>query len=269
MIHELHNPGESDLAFESPFPEASAVLVGNNPGRAFVDDVKRPRSALVWAQGMQGFYLTGDADNAPFLEQVDTLVDEVLQPRLRDLGIAWFEVSGDDDWNPVIERVFAKRNLGSSQQWVYVARPTNHGSTAAMALPGDCRLATAEQCLAGDRRVTNESLLRSKISQFWGSADAFLGTGIGHALVCEGEIASLCFSAFAVGNVHVIDIETEVSHQRKGYAQTVARAFIAKCSERRLTLHWDCMAENTASVRLAEKLGLARSRAYTLYSFLL
>ena len=81
------------------------------------------------------------------------------------------------------------------------------------------------------------------------------------------EIASLCFSGFVAGNSHVIDIETKASQRGKGYAETVARAFIAECLEKHLQPHWDCTAENTASAGLAEKLGFTKSRVYTLYSF--
>ena len=65
----------------------------------------------------------------------------------------------------------------------------------------------------------------------------------------------------------------EVGNLRKGachgswVAQTVARAFVAECIEKHFQPHWDCMAENTASTRLAKKLGFTQSRVYTLYSF--
>jgi hypothetical protein len=47
----------------------------------------------------------------------------------------------------------------------------------------------------------------------------------------------------------------------------VAGAFVAACVEKRLQPHWDCMAENTASARLAENLGFTQSHVYALYSF--
>jgi L-amino acid N-acyltransferase YncA len=97
--------------------------------------------------------------------------------------------------------------------------------------------------------------------------NAFLNTGLGYVLVDGEEIASLCCSSFVARGIHVSDIETEVSHRRKGYAEAVARAFVAECDEKRLQPHWDCMAENTASARLAEKLGFTQSHGYTLYSF--
>jgi len=47
----------------------------------------------------------------------------------------------------------------------------------------------------------------------------------------------------------------------------VTTAFLGECIKKHLRPHWDCMAENTASSRLAEKLGFTQSHEYTLYSF--
>jgi RimJ/RimL family protein N-acetyltransferase len=267
MIHELKRPSSSILAIDCPFPETLAIIEGNNPGWVFVDDLNAPRAALVWAQAIKGFYLVGDANSTAFLQELDVYTDQVLEPRLHDLGVAWFEISGDENWNPVIEHVFEKRNLESSQQWVYTLKPTKHKSVMQLNAVGDCRVQRIDPHLLVDLSASNKKFLFSKLIQFWGSVDAFLNTGLGYVLVDGEEIASLCCSGFVAGNIHAIDIETEVSHRRKGYAKIVARAFVAECIEKHLQLHWDCMAENTASARLAEKLGFTRSHAYTLYSF--
>jgi GNAT superfamily N-acetyltransferase len=267
MIHELKQPGSSVLAIDCPFPEALAIIEGNNPGWVFVDDLDTPGAALVWAQGIEGFYLVGDANSAVFLEELDVYTEQVLRPRLRNLGVAWFEISGDENWNPAIENVFGKRNLENSQQWVYTLRPTGHKPVAQLGAVGDCKLLRVDQHLLVDLSVGNKEFLFSKLIQFWGSVDTFLNTGLGYVLVDREEIASLCCSGFVAGNIHVMDIETEASHRRKGYAETVARAFVAECIEKHLQPHWDCMAENTASARLAEKLGFIQSHVYTLYSF--
>ena len=122
MIYELEPPGSRILAIDCSFPEALAVIEGSNPGWIFADDPNNPRTALVWARGIEGFYLAGDTDSTAFLDHLDDYVDRVLKPRLRDLGVTWFEISGGKSWNPVIENTFAKRNLESSQQWVYTLK---------------------------------------------------------------------------------------------------------------------------------------------------
>jgi hypothetical protein len=269
VIHELKQPPHRVLAIDCPFPEALAIIEGNNPGWVFVDDVNTPRAALVWAQGIEGFYLVGDANSAVFLEELDAYTDQVLRPRLHNLEVAWFEISGDENWNVVIENVFGKRGLESSQQWVYTLKPREHKSMRHLKATGDHRLLRVDQHLLADPSVGNKEFLFSKLIQFWGSVDTFLNTGLGYVLVDGEEVASLCCSGFVAGNIHVMDVETEVSHRRKGYAETVAQAFVAECIEKHLQPHWDCMAENTASAQLAEKLGFTRSHMYTLYSFAL
>jgi len=232
-----------------------------------VDDLNAPRAALVWAQGIKGFYLVGDANSAVFLEELDVYTDQVLKPRLHNLGIGWFEISGDESWNPVIENAFEKRNLESSQQRVFTLKPTTHESVMQLKTVDDGRLQKVDRHLLTGLSAGNKEFLFSKLVPFWGSVDAFLNAGLGHVLMDGAEIASLCFSGFVAGNTHVIDIETRASHRGKGYAELVARAFVAECIEKHLQPYWDCMAENTTSSRLAEKLGFTQSRVYTLYSF--
>jgi len=266
MIYELEPPGSRVLAIDCPFPEALAVIEGNNPGWVFADDPNTPRTALVWAQGIEGFYLVGDPGSTPFLEYLDGTIDQVLGPRLQHLGVTWLEVSGGEKWNPVIENTFENRDLESSQQWVYKLKSEGQAATQPETV-GDCRLHRIDRRLLADLSATNEEFLHAKLALFWGSEGAFLRAGLGYVLACGEEIACLCFSGFVAGNTHAIDVETKASHRRKGYARAVATAFIAECVERHLQPHWDCMAENVASLQLAEKLGLARSHTYTLYSF--
>ena len=267
MIKELNNANHGGLLINCPFPEALAVIQGDNPGWVFGDDLNQPRSMLVWVQGIEGFYLIGEVDNPTFLEELNGLIDRILKPRLNNQGIIWFEVSGIEKWGRVIEHVFEKRNLESSQQWVYTLKPTQYEPLKQIESIGDCKLLRVAQPVFSDFTMFNQGFLFSKILKFWGSVDEFLKGGIGYVLISGEEIASLCFSGFVVGNVHVIDIETKGSYRRKGFAELVARAFIQECMHRHLQIHWDCMAENAASVRLAKKIGLTRSHAYTLYSF--
>jgi GNAT superfamily N-acetyltransferase len=267
MIHELEQPSSGVLALDCPFPEALAIIEGNNPGWVFADDLSTPSAALVWAQGVHGFYLIGDANSAVFREELDLYTDQVLGPRLHNMGVAWFEISGDKSWNAVIEKVFGERNLEDSQQWVFTLKPRGHESVTQRKAVGDTDLRRADQRLFVDVSTGNKEFLFSKLIRFWGSVDRFLDTGLGYFLVDGEEVTSLCCSGFVAGKIHVIDIETEVSHRRKGYAEVVARAFVTECIDKHLRPHWDCMAENTASARLAEKLGFTRSQVYTLYSF--
>jgi RimJ/RimL family protein N-acetyltransferase len=185
---------------------------------------------------------------------------------LHEVVIDWFEVSGAAGWNAAIEGVFRERGLEGSQQLAYTLHPAKvktweQPDTAAPAIQEiDSRLLSS---LTG----RNREFLIPKLEQFWGSAEKFLANGLGVVLMDAGEIASLCFSGFVAGDTYVVDIESAQAHRQKGYAERAARAFIAACAQRQVQVHWDCMAENMPSARLAEKLGFTFSHSYTLYSF--
>ena len=232
MIYELEQPSSTTLAIDCRFPEALAVIQGNNPGWVFVDDPNAPKAALVWAQGMEGFYLVGDASRAAFLDELDFHTDQVLKPRLRSLGVDWFEISGGEGWDPVIKNALRKQDLESSLQWVYTLKLPEQKTLAPPEVVDGCKLLRVNPNLLFSLSLGNKQFLFSKLARFWGSVDAFLNTGIGYVLVDEEEIASLCCSGFVAGNTHAIDIETVHSQRRKGYGEIVARAFLAECIEK-------------------------------------
>lgn len=269
MIHELQQASSKVLALGCLFPEARAIIEGNNPGWLFVDDLNTPSAGLVWAKGIKGFYLIGDANNTEFLEELDIFTEQALQPRLHDLGITWLEISGDESWNPGIENAYRKRFLKSSQQWVYTLKPDKLEPGKQFKAINDRRVKRIDRHLLINLSDGNKKFLHSKLTKFWHGLDAFINTGLGYVFLDGEEIVSLCIAGFVAGNVYAIDIETKVTHRRKGYAELVSRAFIADCIDREIQPYWDCMAENTASARLAERLGFRKNRAYTLYSFFL
>ena len=267
MIHELEQRSGMIFTRDCQFPEALAVIDGNNPGWVFVDNPNAPRVALVWAQGIDGFYLVGDASSAVFRDELDFHIDQVLKPRLYNLGVAWFELCGEDDWGSVIKNALGKRGHKCNQQWVYIMKLAEQETLTQPEVADGYRLLRVDPHLLINLSFSNSQFLSSKLTHFWGSVDAFLNTGLGYVLVDGDEIVSLCYSGFVAGNIHAIDIETEQSQRRKRYAEAVARAFLGECIKKHLQPHWDCMAENTASLRLAEKPGFTQSHGYTLYSF--
>jgi RimJ/RimL family protein N-acetyltransferase len=265
MIYELSQTIHK-MPPNSPFPEARSIIEGNNPGWVFGNHPEQPSVALVWAQGIQGFYLVGDAQASAFCQELNRFVDETIAPRLHEVGIDWVEVSGAAGWNTVIEEIFRERELEGSQQLVYTLNPAQaetreQPDTTAPAIQ------EIDSRLLSSLSAKSRKFLLPKLEQFWGSTHKFLANGLGVVLMDAGEIASLCFSGFVAGDTYVVDIETAQAYRQKGYAEKTAHAFIAACAQRQAQVHWDCMAENIPSARLAEKLGFTLSHSYTLYSF--
>lgn len=158
-------------------------MEGNNPGWVFADDPITPKTALVWAQGIQGFYLVGESDNTVFLESLNGYIDQALTPRLQSLGVTWFEVSGGEKWNPVIERTFQGRELKRSQQWVYTLEPSMVQASKQSEIAVDCQLSRIDRRLLQDFSKIKAPSLLSKINLFWESESDFLKAGFGYVLV--------------------------------------------------------------------------------------
>lgn len=94
---------------------------------------------------------------------------------------------------------------------------------------------------------------------FWRDAAQFLSHGGGYRAECNGEIGAYAFTAFRFDDRLEIGIETYPAHRGKSLAQTCAAALIHDCLALGITPIWSCRKENTASYRLAQKLGFVPS----------
>jgi RimJ/RimL family protein N-acetyltransferase len=91
--------------------------------------------------------------------------------------------------------------------------------------------------------------------RFWRDAARFAAAGGGFAALDGGALAALAFTSFRRGRELELGIETLPSHRGRGYALEACAALIEECLARGLTPVWACREGNTASVRLAERLG--------------
>lgn len=81
-------------------PEIISIIEHINPGWIFVDQIKKPKSALVWSKGIEGFYLIGDHTNEVFLYHLDNYVHSIVEPRMREHSLSHFEISGHhNNWD--------------------------------------------------------------------------------------------------------------------------------------------------------------------------
>lgn len=106
-----------------------------------------------------------------------------------------------------------------------------------------------------DKMLFNE-MKGSVIPQyFWNNADDFCKNGIGFSLLDENRLASTAYSAFILDYFLELGIETIEEFRGKGFAQYVCSALIDYCLEHGYEPIWSCKYENTASFKLAQKLG--------------
>ncbi len=96
----------------------------------------------------------------------------------------------------------------------------------------------------------------------WRDASEFLEHGVGYCVMHNGKAVSWAFSAAVSSNELDIGIETVSDYRRMGLGLAAAEKMIRFCFEHNKHPVWSCDVHNTASQRIALKLGFVRSSEY-------
>jgi len=222
----------------------NSVIAGIGHGRVFANDVARPTAAFVHNNG--ACTLAGAADDFRFAEQV---CKWLLEFHGSDYFILYAFPSA---WEPLLDRV-----LGSAakkrRRYDFDFNPAKFAQQRSWkndAPPGYELRRIDERLMQQIRDVANP-YSRS----YWKSASDFEQHGLGFCAIFQGAIVGICYTAFAWGVHHDIDIMTVEEHQHRGLGTVLATTFIDHCVENGLIPGWDCWTKNEASVALAERLG--------------
>ena len=244
--------------------EASCIANGTAPGWVYADTIDSPQVALIWSQGMEGFYLAGDANRHDVIDGLDRFVHDAIALRAGKAGLDWFEVSGcTPEWDGAIARAFSRRRLQREKILVYRL----HKTPTTFSEPAKAILHKMDAPFFESPPCDDISLAHKKIDLFWKDLDTFLARGFGFGAVQDSRLVSVCLSGFATEDLQVIDIETVEVYHRRGFGFQVGSAFIRHCLENDMQPHWSCMAGNMASSALAERLGFGQVTDYTVFYF--
>ena len=242
-------------------PEILSIIEGNNPGWIFADQSAQPRSALVWSKGIQGFYLIGDHTNQEFINTLDGFISSSIAPRMRELSLDHFEVSGHhNNWD--MGSIFASRNLHQFEQMVFKLFHKPFVSSAKGLKIINLKLDEWE-----NQELINLEFLKEHIHLFWSTKDDFLQRGYGFAAVEGLEIIGLSYSSFVSEDTHAIGIETLPHYQNKGVGTHLATLLVEDILTNSFTPYWDCSLDNKASKKLAQRLGFQQVHQYKCNSF--
>ena len=96
----------------------------------------------------------------------------------------------------------------------------------------------------------------------WRDASEFLNHGMGYCVMYNGKAVSWAFSAAVSSDELDIGIETLSDYRHMGLGFAVAEKMIQYCFEQHKRPIWSCDAYNTASQKIAEKLGFVKHSEY-------
>ncbi|GAE30490.1 GNAT family N-acetyltransferase [Alkalihalobacillus hemicellulosilyticus] len=252
------------LLHKKSLKESLAIINGMNPGRIFVDDELTPTTAIVWLGNNDGFIFIGDANNKPFLSELNFFIDDIIIPEAKNVHLDCFEAISDHAaWNQSIEEVLGHRQLESWNQRVYKIDPNLFQGKVAPTLPNDYHVVMLNEhaSLEADDYVT------ATILEFWTSFDHFFANGFGYIVTHHNQTVSICLSTYVADHIHCVSIKTDEAYREKKLAQAVAYHYVQHSLNHNLIPYWDCMEENKPSIAIVEKLGFEQVLQYKGYFF--
>jgi RimJ/RimL family protein N-acetyltransferase len=229
-------------------PALWAVLKGNHPGQALVDDERAP-SQCALRTGAALSYFNPQTTQA-FLDQAVA--------HFRQVGPIWLVWPHRTSLRPpAIEHATTIHRVE-----FYDYDPRSETLTELKKqLPAGCSIQSV------DRPLLEQCEWRTEMEFYAGSLDNFLTHGIGLCLLQGDEILVEAYAS-ALGKKRAeIGAITREPYRGRGYAPVACAYLVERCEQRGYQAYWSCDADHHASIRVAEKLGFQRSRAYQIHEY--
>ncbi|QOR35302.1 GNAT family N-acetyltransferase [Clostridium sp. 'deep sea'] len=250
--------------------EPEAVIWGYNPGTIYVDDVLEPKSAVIWVEGMKGFYFVGDANNDRFNKFIVDFFDKVLIKKAKKINYKWIEFSGlNTDWEITLAKLFKhKEKYDESKQFVYKHKEIKNFNEPSYELKQDYTVKAIDLQLLNSE-ISNYDFLESIIITWWGSIDNYLKHGVGYCVMHNNMVISSCVTSYKKPGFMESHIHTLEDYRKQGFATIAVSKFLNYCRDNYFEPYWDCMQTNYGSQALAEKLGYEKQFEYTLFEYII
>ena len=241
-LKDLFDPGQPNS------PALWAVLTGKHPGKAVVDDPQHP---------VQCVLRTGAALSYFGRRTSQSSLDEGIAHFRRE-GPVWLVWPHGCSLDPP-----QIKNAQVVQRLEFLGYDPNSETlrTLRRQLPDECSMQ------AIDRQLLQKCAWRDEMEFYAGSLDNFLAHGLGLCMLHAGEIVVEAYaSAFGKTRAEIGAI-TRPDMRGRGYAAIACAYLIEKVEQLGFQAYWSCDADHRASIRVAEKLGFQRRRAYPIYEY--
>ncbi len=239
----------------------AGVLQGKYPGQIWVDDVSRPRSALLVKDGFWA-YLGGDAGNTAFNQAVRAGFFDRQIMGAKSGGLLVSVTS--DAWRETLAHLFPDRPPTALPRRHYVARLGAFKESAAA--PDGFTLHFIDEPLhtlplPGDVQ---------KVLDLRAGAQPPDEAAFGYVALHDNRYAAHAVIDCIVDGGGDIGLFTAEAFRRRGLAAATAAATMAYGLAHGLSaIHWDSAAYNAGSIHTADKLGLQFVLDHTQYVLVL
>lgn len=254
-VRPLFAPMQQHLVVES-------VLNGHTRGRVYADHTAQPQLAVLWTL-MDTVLLASQPDARQFPALRRLLLAE-MGPDARARFIPHFTLLFDrPEWAAHLAELLPERPLATVSRLAF--RLTQRQVDWRTRLPSEMTVQPMDVAFLARRDLKNMESAVGWVRSFWSDTAVFAQRGLGFAVVVGQAVASWALSVYAGEGALELGVETAAAYRGQGLATLAADACLEACLARGVTPHWQCDAANTASVRLAARLGFAPQRAYHAY----
>lgn len=227
-----------------------ALLEGNQEGQVYVDVRSQPGLAL--ACPVSGFHF---ALGEPDAVAVRGILPELPRGPREDAVLFATCPAWSDCLTPLFTRRVERKGyvMGQADRTCRDASPE---------LPSGFELRPLDLPLA----LQWGQGIDPWVVEIYGGPEGFLHHSFGFGVMDlrhGGRLVAFT-AACAVGSGEAeVEIGTAPEYRRQGLAHYAARRFLAECAQRGLHPAWNCVVENVASARLAERLGFVEVETLT------
>lgn len=264
---------ETLLTFFKPLEftiAVEALIKGTSEGALWLDDSEHPSIGLFW-DFADGVYLVSNEYSESLRETIQNLFQDEIIPEAekRSESPVFVIYTSPDQWNTSIVSFFSSQWNITPETACFYERPRSHfdpmKSSESLAAPFIGQSMDSKLFSSSDLKYVPD--LQEEVESDWGSLEKFLTAGYGYCVIDED--ANSLASWAVIGNIArscaELGIDTMEEYSRKGLATYVASQMISLSYRKHLTPHWYCFQNNTASVKLAEKVGFQKIRDFLVF----
>ena len=236
---------------------ARTIVEKHLQGKVFVDDTDMPNTFyIVHPYGMS--WLFGNPDNEAFNRQFREYALNKDKSRTK---YEWLQVF-PDSWDDKLKDLFGSSLIKYSDNSNNEKDKVELNGRVNFKFNQEIYFAFKQnkpeinyKIVRTDKEIFNEMKGSVVPMTFWKDADYFCNHGIGFSLFYDNKLASTAYSSCIHDNYLELGIETVEEYRGKGLAQYACSVLIDYCLQNDFEPVWSCRFENTASYKLAQKLG--------------
>lgn len=246
-----------------------ALLGGYSPGRIFVDDPAKPKTAL--ALTVDGYYLAGDHSDAGIRQALSEFFrDKIFTGEVYNGPDFWMMLAVHPaEWETYLPEIIPTHEPEKVHRFQYSCDHAAYDWRTT--LPDDYHMIPLIEILNGSVKAEIPEDLQGEVNLavLWGSLEGYIRQGMGMAVVHDHQVVTICRAVCATNEILEIGIDTLPAFRHHGLAAAATVATVEQGLQHGFhQISWQCDFDNIGSWKTAEKAGFVRINEYDFFDYI-